>query len=209
MTPASRVRLIPAHAGKTVRLPPSMATARAHPRSRGENGRGLGAPRGIRGSSPLTRGKLVDAVARAIEDGLIPAHAGKTVAQSIFSKWNGAHPRSRGENAGEEGFEEAVVGSSPLTRGKLDRHQRAQAWPGLIPAHAGKTAFSRVSSWRASAHPRSRGENQGVPAPACMGQGSSPLTRGKRQAAGAGDLEERLIPAHAGKTRGKKPPPLQ
>ena len=49
--------LIPAHAGKTpsallyVRLPP------AHPRSRGENGGRVAGLRGLRGSSPLTRGK--------------------------------------------------------------------------------------------------------------------------------------------------------
>ena len=49
--------LIPAHAGKTVREPPSIATARAHPRSRGENVHGHVAGERQDGSSPLTRGK--------------------------------------------------------------------------------------------------------------------------------------------------------
>ena len=52
-----RIRLIPAHAGKTSSYACPHPTPRAHPRSRGENraGRDLGADR--RGSSPLTRGK--------------------------------------------------------------------------------------------------------------------------------------------------------
>ena len=53
-----RLRLIPAHAGKTP-------------------GRGLRI-RIRRGSSPLTRGKLFPAIASCVADGLIPAHAGKT-----------------------------------------------------------------------------------------------------------------------------------
>ena len=34
--------------------------------------------KGIKGSSPLTRGKLLRAINSAIDWGLIPAHAGKT-----------------------------------------------------------------------------------------------------------------------------------
>ena len=93
-------------------------------------------------------------------------------------------------------------GSSPLTRGKPlartggDRRRR------LIPAHAGKTACSCAAWTRPPAHPRSRGENPTSIMLVGMGVGSSPLTRGK-----LGDLEDvharvRLIPAHAGKTRG-------
>ena len=71
-------RLIPAHAGKT-RHPWGGASGRAaHPRSRGENGGRVAGLRGLRGSSPLTRGKR-DRDARPWRAvGLIPAHAGKT-----------------------------------------------------------------------------------------------------------------------------------
>ena len=74
----SGVGLIPAHAGKTLRviLPPHVC--RAHPRSRGENGEkwDTATPRG--GSSPLTRGKQPRIALYNPLSGLIPAHAGKT-----------------------------------------------------------------------------------------------------------------------------------
>ena len=71
-------------------------------------------------------------------------------------------------------------GSSPLTRGKLDR------------VHA-----LRV---RNLAHPRSRGENRLSLTQTGIRRGSSPLTRGKQGATLASELQRRLIPAHAGKT---------
>ena len=77
-TAADLTRLIPVHAGKT---DDCLATHRrwpAHPRSRGENRRGLPASRGSAGSSPLTRGKHELDVGHARRWGLIPAHAGKT-----------------------------------------------------------------------------------------------------------------------------------
>ena len=51
------------------------------------------------GSSPLTRGKHKARVLLDPEEGLIPAHAGKTQEfnQAILDL--GAHPRSRGENS--------------------------------------------------------------------------------------------------------------
>ena len=51
------LRLIPAHAGKTVRCGPPAGRQRAHPRSRGENCRASWSTSSRRGSSPLTRGK--------------------------------------------------------------------------------------------------------------------------------------------------------
>ena len=72
-------RLIPAHAGKTLRIRPATCTSRAHPRSRGENHR-IGVQHGGEwGSSPLTRGKRLNRSDHAGDAGLIPAHAGKTV----------------------------------------------------------------------------------------------------------------------------------
>ena len=74
----SPYRLIPAHAGKTSRGKRMAQGVQAHPRSRGENG-GWDAPLGdYRGSSPLTRGKQIEGLARELKGRLIPAHAGKT-----------------------------------------------------------------------------------------------------------------------------------
>ena len=91
-------RLIPAHAGKTVRFRRLLARSRAHPRSRRENKQLLVTAASQRGSSPLTRGKH-RAVRRAgRQRGLIPTHAGKTpkVLWRRLPRW--AHPRPRGDN---------------------------------------------------------------------------------------------------------------
>ena len=90
--------LIPAHAGKTVR-PAQVAGPLA-------------------GSSPLTRGKPSLHGSAALRFGLIPAHAGKTTSRSRRYGTSRAHPRSRGENATVASVVTAVLGSSPLTRGK-------------------------------------------------------------------------------------------
>ena len=73
---------------------------------------------------------------------------------------------------------------------------------GLIPAHAGKTIGYCQDCQARSAHPRSRGENPPAVAWRAWFAGSSPLTRGKRVKQHADQVSIRLIPAHAGKTRG-------
>ena len=135
-------RLIPAHAGKTTLSQVGGYPSGAHPRSRGENAArpALRIWRG--GSSPLTRGKLRPRAERRACRGLIPAHAGKTSTAIARPPRNGAHPRSRGENA-IVGFPVALIrGSSPLTRGKPPASEAAKTHERLIPAHAGKTARS-------------------------------------------------------------------
>ena len=59
--------------------------------------------------------------------------------------------------------------------------------------------------WRnhAEAHPRSRGENAAISATVARQRGSSPLTRGKLAYRVKTFAQLRLIPAHAGKTRGE------
>ena len=114
-----------------------------------------------------------------------------------------AHPRSRGENAVLWVAMRADGGSSPLTRGKRLERATHPGGHGLIPAHAGKTGMPASSPRGRAAHPRSRGENAGGQTDSGSSLGSSPLTRGKQQE-GLIRLEGgRLIPAHAGKTRGR------
>ena len=131
--------LIPAHAGKTVLLRTSGAGDRAHPRSRGENRDLGGGDDTSHGSSPLTRGKPEVGLVRASDRGLIPAHAGKTLAAPGEPRANAAHPRSRGENPMIASRRPSVVGSSPLTRGKQLAAETSTPLSRLIPAHAGKT----------------------------------------------------------------------
>ena len=141
--------------------------------------------------------------------GLIPAHAGKTVARYGRAADLTAHPRSRGENLDKGASGLMASGSSPLTRGKP---VLLAAWcqtRRLIPAHAGKTAPPGATQARVRAHPRSRGENWKTTRTVPGTDGSSPLTRGKRKRPHCGQSDVRLIPAHAGKTHSTSPPPLQ
>ena len=176
-------RLIPAHAGKTPRRRAPCRTRGAHPRSRGENPTEARPSTNASGSSPLTRGKLRHPPGPATPDGLIPAHAGKTILLTML--WS----QSRG--------------SSPLTRGKLRAGRGKTKAVGLIPAHAGKTTCLSRSTTPRRAHPRSRGENAAVTAMAGALVGSSPLTRGKLETFCDHSTTGRLIPAHAGKTPGR------
>ena len=131
------------------------------------------------GSSPLTRGKRVEAGHAGEEVRLIPAHAGKTTSRLRLPLFGTAHPRSRGENKIALAKHPPFLGSSPLTRGKQTCSASHHVGSGLIPAHAGKTTPVCNSVHKTSAHPRSRGENKERVVLGMGGDGSSPLTRGK------------------------------
>ena len=177
---------------------------RAHPRSRGENCVPDAAVCEGDGSSPPTRGKPPVQERAGNVDGLIPAHAGKTVSAqpSAWTTW--AHPRPRGENQRTRTPTARLWGSSPPTRGKRVRDHLAAIVERLIPAHAGKTLllFCFVDVRRA--HPRPRGENGHGRGEPVDEPGSSPPTRGKRNGPGPDQRAGRLIPAHAGKTRWRR-----
>ena len=193
-------RLIPAHAGKTRGASMIRGLGPAHPRSRGENRAAAALVSAARGSSPLTRGKLHAELLGEIDDGLIPAHAGKTPARPRRSQSEWAHPRSRGENSHRLVSAVASSGSSPLTRGKRQSPSQTLPYLGLIPAHAGKTEPERRGLIVEEAHPRSRGENASERRRSPVYRGSSPLTRGKQTCAMHRARCIGLIPAHAGKT---------
>ena len=114
-------RLIPAHAGKTQNDRGVPTDETAHPRSRGENSLTPDRPSLSAGSSPLTRGKPWTQLWVRRGRRLIPAHAGKTARSRPWAGGRPAHPRSRGENHLRGPLSEQRNGSSPLTRGKLDR----------------------------------------------------------------------------------------
>ncbi len=135
--------LIPAGAGKT--LPASMHSAgtRAHPRWCGENRLWFARCSSRRGSSPLVRGKPVNAIANRSGIGLIPAGAGKTNRKRGFIRRQTAHPRWCGENQHTIDINSMELGSSPLVRGKHLLIEGRNAAAGLIPAGAGKTGRTR------------------------------------------------------------------
>ena len=175
----------------------------AHPRSRGENSTSSTSSLTLHGSSPLTRGKHQLIAHTQFSVRLIPAHAGKTLYPTKPRPHLPAHPRSRGENSLDGLVVDKDTGSSPLTRGKPGREHHQPVASGLIPAHAGKTPSWRPPRLSPPAHPRSRGENLSLSATLFDEDGSSPLTRGKRSEVASHFSGVRLIPAHAGKTRGQ------
>ena len=95
-----------------------------------------------------------------------------------------------------------TMGSSPLTRGKPLGAGQYAIHGRLIPAHAGKTVLAAARPVEYKAHPRSRGENVTTVTKARAIEGSSPLTRGKRESRAKTPQSGGLIPAHAGKTSG-------
>ena len=95
------------------------------------------------GSSPRMRGKQGQASQLQVQDGLIPAYAGKTKKVALDRAFAPAHPRVCGENWSRSSSSTPASGSSPRMRGKRHCVDLPWFWPGLIPAYAGKTESGR------------------------------------------------------------------
>ena len=135
----ARLRLIPAHAGKTPPAESWRVALKAHPRACGENESGRVEAEACGGSSPRMRGKRFNRHTPDQLVGLIPAHAGKTFESVNLSDADRAHPRACGENLGRFWRRIISPGSSPRMRGKRGGADAFVCCEGLIPAHAGKT----------------------------------------------------------------------
>ena len=146
------------------------------------------------------RGKQAGGKQSVYAHGLIPAHAGKTEKLNSSAGTNRAHPRACGENFTEDTSYLEILGSSPRMRGKLSAAAKPPSPPGLIPAHAGKTAAAWFRNSGQPAHPRACGENLRASLRTTQDLGSSPRMRGKPPLTRERPREAGLIPAHAGKT---------
>ena len=156
---SQQVGLIPARAGNTHRSPDSPPYAWAHPRSRGEHGKGCPEQVHEAGSSPLARGTQPIMAPALSTRGLIPARAGNTLPHAVENPRRRAHPRSRGEHRAGRLVLNSVLGSSPLARGTRRKRAPLPGGTGLIPARAGNTGNHRFPRQSYRAHPRSRGEH--------------------------------------------------
>ena len=116
-----------------------------------------------------------------------------------------AHPHARGENSAQRGIVTPPLGSSPRIRGKLRSADLALLESGLIPAHTGKTRYTRTARLQDRAHPRAYGENQDRLQGDLMSNGSSPRIRGKPGLVDFSQKLRGLIPAHTGKTYTRYP----
>ena len=197
-------RLIPACAGKTDEFRGSNHAPEAHPRVCGENKTGDWYQARRIGSSPRVRGKRMVLRSAYSYAGLIPACAGKTLASPGFIAQTPAHPRVCGENLPQRSTLLATSGSSPRVRGKLLQRHAFRMGAGLIPACAGKTLRRCDSMEDLAAHPRVCGENHYDMRVYHTDLGSSPRVRGKQRVARLVPRRRGLIPACAGKTRGRR-----
>ena len=114
------------------------------------------------GSSPHTRGALLEDFRAVAREGIIPAYAGSTLNAVQLRPRVRDHPRIRGEHSGGGYARQPIEGSSPHTRG-APRSALASPMPrGIIPAYAGSTTAETVATRLHRDHPRIRGEHFGA-----------------------------------------------
>ena len=139
--------------------------------------------RPVRPDHPRIRGEHYAAHKVALEAGGSSPHT-RGAPRSPSSKPPGRadHPRIRGEHYPARVQRPSVEGSSPHTRGARVVPDGPSCRQGIIPAYAGSTSDSSISSGAGADHPRIRGEH--LPPPVST-----------RVRAG-------IIPAYAGSTLG-------
>ena len=91
------------------------------------------------GSSPHTRGALALRHLPRKLIGIIPAYAGSTTVSAAPATSDEDHPRIRGEHENRTDEIMRTPGSSPHTRGALDRGDHPSVSARIIPAYAGST----------------------------------------------------------------------
>ena len=114
-------------------------TEEDHPRTCGENDKGVCLHKCLRGSPPHLRGKLHEEPRKIDPSGITPAPAGKTSCFFTFFKHFKDHPRTCGENQTVDITQIKAQGSPPHLRGKLSKKLKNQTRKGITPAPAGKT----------------------------------------------------------------------
>ena len=150
-------RIIPAHAGLTIKSPTCLASSRDHPRACGAHRMALRLTPMPLGSSPRMRGSLGFRYFTIRLRGIIPAHAGLT-ALGIFHRSAGRdHPRACGAHSSKARQARRVMGSSPRMRGSPDRLFTTFSQLGIIPAHAGLTRPCTHHFLSLRDHPRACG----------------------------------------------------
>ena len=156
------------------------------------------------GSPPRMRGKPTIISSCTCITRITPAHAGKTGAYGRLCDAFKDHPRACGENMARCSAVQSVSGSPPRMRGKLIvgnliRHARR-----ITPAHAGKTSSPVRAGRLQQDHPRACGENDTGSERRLCRSGSPPRMRGKPRRLQKSALQDRITPAHAGKTLRKR-----
>ena len=171
--------ITPAYAGKSLKKLRKKYNIRDHPRVCGEKYfiapiLHLGA-----GSPPRMRGKDVGGHSFAMEAGITPAYAGKSITVVILFLAHGDHPRVCGEKHFGQGSGLELVGSPPRMRGKGCQWWCRRSVPGITPAYAGKSGCHRGRQRSCWDHPRVCGEKSYPLSDIGRRLGSPPRMRGK------------------------------
>ena len=155
---AGLVGITPAHAGKSCPLVFAFRYSRDHPRTCGEKTMAPLQTAHARGSPPHMRGKAFSRSWVEKEDGITPAHAGKSWCAPAPGCCHGDHPRTCGEKLFLDVLCKAQPGSPPHMRGKVCNACECAYSVGITPAHAGKSAFNKFLIIFPRDHPRTCGE---------------------------------------------------
>ena len=154
--------IIPADAGSTLLQHLLAACLKDHPRGCGEHSKRLLSLMTPAGSSPRMRGARIERIIVQWRDGIIPADAGSTTLKDIRKILGKDHPRGCGEHSDQSPADGSVRGSSPRMRGARLPLVFSALTDGIIPADAGSTSATTVSTCSARDHPRGCGEHSGL-----------------------------------------------
>ena len=175
---ADEAGIIPAHAGLTAERPVHSHDHRDHPRACGAHDAPGGRAHDAQGSSPRMRGSPGLRLDACADDGIIPAHAGLTDADTYNAMLAEDHPRACGAHALWHSMHRSMRGSSPRMRGSLEHTAKAKGRLGIIPAHAGLTRYGQKQNDTIGDHPRACGAHNASCIVVIEKLGSSPRMRG-------------------------------
>ena len=194
--------LIPASGETTCARSCCTASARAHPRERGDDILSLRLIIDRSGSSPRAGRRRTPDPLAVRRERLIPASGETTTDGATPSIPARAHPRERGDDARKAFLRLRSFGSSPRA-GRRPGHGRAALQGArLIPASGETTRRPPWACGRRAAHPRERGDDS-APALGLRSAGGSSPRAGRRHALSV-EVKDvvRLIPASGETTRG-------
>ena len=152
------------------------------------------------GSPPHMRGKARKFSGLVANNGITPAHAGKSPADCRYCARDWDHPRTCGEKGRAAASLNCDVGSPPHMRGKGCTGSVNASDHGITPAHAGKSIYIGGGKALPRDHPRTCGEKDKNGKIHYMGLGSPPHMRGKGDKVFIEYYRVGITPAHAGKS---------
>ena len=172
-------RIIPAYAGQMMVLKAPAYPCWDHPRIRGTNRTLVFKKQAVQGSSPHTRDKYRQEIAKIPHSRITPAYAGQISILHCWYSCSRDHPRIRGTNVLDSSHFFVVWGSSPHTRDKSYNASYSGRAIRIIPAYAGQINLLEQLGAGGEDHPRIRGTNARMKREASPSLGSSPHTRDK------------------------------